>query len=295
MSNLFWPIYKKLEEDFMELSYYIAIDKKQLKTYSIKIADLILRSVSECENIAKELCKKENIKFRDKNGKIRQYILFNEYINRLEEVYGLGHKHVSCIFNNIKQDTFDIKHTPFAKKKIMKNGKEKEFLNWYNSYNLIKHDRVKNFREANLGNLIDSLAALFLLNVYYMDITFYEVEEYNYKQIISRIEGFSQVFQVDYTIVPSNLDNQYLQQNETFFNPISYFEIATPYSTYLIETDKFYKTDIDQGADLIDKLESSSYIYQDGSLVKKYDEYELRDHKTKCCIVASLNKNNMVN
>lgn len=60
MSNLFWPIYKKLESEFMEISYYISIDKRQLKTYSIKIADLILRTVSECENISKELCKRES-------------------------------------------------------------------------------------------------------------------------------------------------------------------------------------------------------------------------------------------
>lgn len=290
MSNLFWPIYKKLEDDFIELSYYIAIDKKQLKTYSIKIADLILRSVSEVENLAKELCKKEKIKFRDKRGGIRQYVMFNEYIDQLENVYGLANKHVSCIFDNIKQGTFDLKHTPFTKTRIMKNGKEKEILNWYNSYNLIKHDRVKNFKEANLGNLVDSLAALFLLNIYYMNKTFYVVDEYNYKKIISQIESFSQVFQVDYTIVPSLLDKQQSQWENTFFDPISYFEVAAPYSTYLIETDKFYKTESDQGADLIDKLESSAFIYQNGSLVKKYEEYELEDHKTKCSIIATLNK-----
>lgn len=292
MSNLFWPIYKKLENDFIELSYYIAIDKKQLKTYSIKIADLMLRSVSECENLAKELCKKEKVKFKDKKGKIRKYVIFNEYIEKLEQIYGLSEKHVSCIFDNIKQGTFDIKHTPFAKKKILKEGKEKEILSWYNSYNLIKHDRVKHFKEANIGNLIDSLTALFLLNIYYMDKTFYIVDEYNYKKIISQIEEFSQVFQVDYTLVPSDLSEELPQWKDTFFNPISYFEIATPYSTYLIETDKLYKTESDQGADLLDKLESSSYIYQNGSLVKKHNEYELKDHQTQCSIIAILNKKN---
>lgn len=291
MSNLFWPIYKKLENDFIELSYYVAIDKKQLKTYSIKIADLILRSVSECENLAKELCKNEKIKFKDKKGRIRKYVLFNEYINQLENIYGLSEKHISCIFDNIKQGTFDTKKTPFSKKKILKEGKEKEVLNWYNSYNLIKHDRVKNFKEANLGNLIDSLGALFLLNIYYMNKTFYMVNEYNYKKIILQIEGFSQVFQLDYTLVPSNPNKESSQWKDTFFDPLSYFEIAMPYSTYLIKTDQLYKTESDEGADLLEKLESSSYVYQNGGLVRKYDEYELKDHKTQCCIIAVLNKN----
>ncbi|WP_026887578.1 hypothetical protein [Clostridium beijerinckii] len=64
--NLFWPIYQKLEEEFKEISYYISIDRKQLKTYSIKIADLILRTVAECENIASVICKNEKIKFTEK-------------------------------------------------------------------------------------------------------------------------------------------------------------------------------------------------------------------------------------
>ena len=81
--NLFWPIYEKIEEEFKELSYYISIDKKQLKVYSIKIADLILRTVSECENIASVICKNESIKFRDKKGHIRKSVYFNFYARGL--------------------------------------------------------------------------------------------------------------------------------------------------------------------------------------------------------------------
>ncbi|KAF6578407.1 hypothetical protein G9G54_14145 [Paenibacillus sp. EKM212P] len=288
MSNLFWPIYRKLESEFTELSYYISIDKQQLKTYSIKIADLILRAVSECENIAKELCKKEKIKFRDKKGQIRDYVTFHEYIEELDKMYNLKYKLVACDFENIKKGTFDIKHDPFRKERITRNGKDKEIWRWYNSYNLIKHDRIKNFKEANMGNLINSLAALFLLNVYYMDKDFYLTNEYSYETIISKIEGFSEVFKVDYTLIPKQSETRI--QRDNFVDPYSYFEIAKPYSTYIIETDKEYKTDSDRGADLIDKLESKVMLYKDGVLTRKYDNYELRDHKTVCSIVASLNK-----
>ncbi|WP_307399334.1 hypothetical protein [Paenibacillus anaericanus] len=290
MSNLFWPIYKKLESEFIELSYYISIDKRQLKTYSIKIADLILRSVSECENIAKELCKREKIKFRDKKGKIKDWVNFHEYIAELDQIYELKYKHVSCDFENISKGTFDIKHSPFMKEKAKIGREEKEVWKWYFSYNLIKHDRVKHFKEANIENLINGLAALFLLNIYYMDKDFYFENEYDYKAIITKIEGLSEVFKVDYTIIPSNLENRIRQ--DTFFDPISYFEVAKPYSTYLIETDKDYKTESDRGADVLDKLESSVQIYQDGTLRKKYENYKLTNHKTKCAIVAFLNKVN---
>ena len=63
-------------------------------------------------------------------------------------------------------DTYDIKLKPFLKEKIKVNGKEKNIIPWYNAYNKIKHDRVKNFKQANVDNLINSLAALFMLNIY---------------------------------------------------------------------------------------------------------------------------------
>lgn len=56
--NLFFPIYQQLEKELVELSYNITFDKKQLTVYSTKIADMLLRTVSEIENISKELCKK---------------------------------------------------------------------------------------------------------------------------------------------------------------------------------------------------------------------------------------------
>lgn len=58
-TNMYWPIYLKLEGELKQLSYYITLDRKQLKTYSITIADLILRTAAECENIASALCKRE--------------------------------------------------------------------------------------------------------------------------------------------------------------------------------------------------------------------------------------------
>lgn len=288
MSNLFWPIYKKLESEFMEISYYISIDKRQLKTYSIKIADLILRTVSECENISKELCKKEKVKYKDKKGKIRSHVNFHEYISELDRIYDLKSKHVSCIFENLKENTFDSKHMPFRRETTKIKGQEKEIWKWYHSYNLIKHDRIKYFKEANIENLINGLAALFLLNLYYQDKDFHIEDEYDYELIISKIEGFSKIFRVDYALIPS--DKEQRIRKDTFFDPNSFFEIAKPYSTYIIEIDKEFKTGLDKGADLIDKLESKVMYFKDGSLTKKYEAYELTDHKTRCALVASLNK-----
>ena len=51
--NLFFPIYQQLERELVELSYYITFNRRQLNVYSTKIADMLLRTVSEIENISK--------------------------------------------------------------------------------------------------------------------------------------------------------------------------------------------------------------------------------------------------
>lgn len=53
--NIFWPVYKNLEAEFLKLMYYIHIDDSQLNVYSSKIAELLLRTVVEIESISKKL------------------------------------------------------------------------------------------------------------------------------------------------------------------------------------------------------------------------------------------------
>lgn len=142
--NLFFPVYKQLEKELDELSYFITFDKKQLKTYSIKISELLLRTVSEIENISKELCKREKIKFYDKNKHIRKVVYFNDYFEKLEDLFLLSKKYVSFDLDNCNENIFDVKLVPFKKDKTYTlNGKTKSIWSWYYAYNKIKHDRVK--------------------------------------------------------------------------------------------------------------------------------------------------------
>lgn len=293
--NLFFPIYKQLEKELNELSYYISFDKKQLNVYSIKISDLLLRTVSEIENIAKELCKKENIKFYDKKRHIRKFVKFNEYIDKLEEKYLLSKKLVDFKLDNANENIYDSKLTPFFKDKEVKDKSSKNF-SWYFAYNKIKHDRVKYFKHANLNNLIHALAALFLLNIYYLDKVFYNISDYNINKIIEQIQSSSDVFEVHFTIYLSPEEEKLyaqIQNPNTFFDPISYFKIGQPYSTYIIYHDIEIKTESDVGADFLDKLTTSLVKYnpQTNQYEKVYDNYQFKDHKTKCILVAKLNKN----
>lgn len=224
--NLFFPVYKQLEKELDELSYFITFDKKQLKTYSIKISELLLRTVSEIENISKELCKREKIKFYDKNKHIRKVVYFNDYFEKLEDLFLLSKKYVSFDLDNCNENIFDVKLVPFKKDKTYTlNGKTKSIWSWYYAYNKIKHDRVKFFRYANLECLIKSLAALFLLNIYYLNKTFYSENSYDTDYILEKIEGFSKIFSVDYTMAISDDERISPNLKDTFFNPIEFFRM----------------------------------------------------------------------
>lgn len=55
MTNLYWPIYKKIEKEIVELSNHIHFDDNQLSVYSVKIVELLIRCVVEIEAISKDL------------------------------------------------------------------------------------------------------------------------------------------------------------------------------------------------------------------------------------------------
>lgn len=55
-TNLFWQVYRNLEREFLTLTEFIHIDDHQLENvYSMRIADLLLRTVVEIESISKHL------------------------------------------------------------------------------------------------------------------------------------------------------------------------------------------------------------------------------------------------
>ena len=55
MLNLYWPVYKNLEREILELSNLVHCDDKQVSVYSVKISDLLIRCSVEIESISKEL------------------------------------------------------------------------------------------------------------------------------------------------------------------------------------------------------------------------------------------------
>jgi len=156
----FWPVYKHLEKEVLELSYSVQFNDQHLNVYSLKIAELFLRCVTEIESISQTICREELIEMKNQPN------FHSHILPKLTKKWGVDKKVVcfSC------QEAVYIAHIQL---KPFEKGIAKR---WWQDYNAIKHDRAKNMEVANLNNLFNALAGLYLLNVYLMDITFSQSE-----------------------------------------------------------------------------------------------------------------------
>lgn len=156
--NLYWAIYQNLEEELIELSNNIHVDDNQLKVYSMKIAEMLIRVAVEIESIAKELYFQNGGDKPDDN----QLFFDTDCLNYLNKKWILSKKKIQVVFGQFYFDIDENKIlTPLGKAHL--RGKEK----WIKAYQGIKHNRRNSLKNANLKNLISALAGLFILNLYY--------------------------------------------------------------------------------------------------------------------------------
>ncbi len=180
LNNMYWPVYKNLEKEILELSFNVYFDDMQfeyledgkggfVKTppYSLKIGDLLMRCCTEIEALIIQMTRDHNqeIRVADTN---KRPIEENEKISiGCRQKWLLRHLDldkkivkVSCtsMFFKKSENRF---FTPFS----YKSGDINDFIS---AYNAIKHNRDElTARKGNIRFLLRSLAALFLLNVYY--------------------------------------------------------------------------------------------------------------------------------
>lgn len=171
MNSLFWNAYRRLEKEVIALGEAILFDDDQLKVYSERIGDLLVRTVIEIESLSKEL-------FFANGGNLptdRDLFFDTDCLKLLEEKWLLSKKKVMVV-SPYFHFTMPENKVLLPLRKAEKRGTSGS--KWKQAYQAIKHDRINNFKKGNLGNLLHALAALFLLNVYYKDAHFYLGEDY---------------------------------------------------------------------------------------------------------------------
>lgn len=162
-------MYKNLESELLELSNYIHFSDDQESVYSPHISDLLIRTASEIEAIAKELYQRTggNMNPDDGNGNTRTLYFDSDCIQHLDLQWKITKKAVnvvSPVFYFIKPE--NLVFLP------LKNCNKQGSGRWKKAYQAVKHDRVKEMQAGNIGNLIRAMAALYLLNIYYRDESF---------------------------------------------------------------------------------------------------------------------------
>lgn len=164
-NNLYSSVYRNLEREFVNLSNLIHINDEQLEVYSIKIAELLIRTVVEVESISKELY---FLNGGDKNDDKDLYF-DTDCLELLENEWKLSQK---VIFVSSTSLYFDLDENKILKPLKKANKRGTGSSDWLKAYQAVKHNRGKNFKKGNFKNLIRALGGLYILNIYYQDTTF---------------------------------------------------------------------------------------------------------------------------
>lgn len=142
MTNLYWPIYKKIEKEIVELSNHIHFDDNQLSVYSVKIVELLIRCVVEIEAISKDLYLKNGGAIPA--GRVLYYD--TDCLNLLEGIWELSKKQVIVSSANFYfQDNNNKILYPLRKA----NKRSTSGADWAKAYQAVKH--IGSFIEVSIS------------------------------------------------------------------------------------------------------------------------------------------------
>lgn len=157
-NTLYWSVYKNIEKEVLELSQWVYIDDGQLDTYSVKTADLLMRTAVEIESLAKALYFKYGGTKPDDNN-----LYFDiDCLKLLQDKFNIGEKVVlvSDVFQYCtKNENINLKP--------LHNSWRKGKCDWKRAYQAVKHDRYDEMKKGNIKHLLRAMASLFLLNLYF--------------------------------------------------------------------------------------------------------------------------------
>ena len=152
----YFDYYIELENDFFDTEAYVSIEEDNYKTYSIKYVKIYLSICSEIDCLLKEICR--NLDNSTTASKINEY-------------YPI----INIAFNNFKSES-----VYYEKQKIelypWEEWEEGNSPKWWQYYNKVKHQRMEEepetnityYKYANLENVLNALAALYIVEQYYM-------------------------------------------------------------------------------------------------------------------------------
>lgn len=175
-----FSMYKIIEKDFIETIRYVELDEKNFNCFSNEYAIQLLTINSEFDTLMKYIIEHES-KNTNKNNlgmnDYKEFLLKAKYYRQaiIKPVLfkNIANSIAITPFKNLgtggimlEAENFDINQSAYNGN--LKNMSDSVSFEWWKSYNNVKHDRIKNYESASMKNVIDSLAALYVMeNLFY--------------------------------------------------------------------------------------------------------------------------------
>lgn len=162
-----WEYYLVLENDFLETERYVSFElgenlfcdsnescnTENSKVYSDEYVKQYQAICSEIDVVMKQICKE--IHNNDNVKSIPEYakLILNDCPEIVLQKVKVKHK-------------FELQ--PFKIWKIKDETSDYKSPNWWTDYNDVKHHRLENYKKGNLKNVINALAGLYILELYFV-------------------------------------------------------------------------------------------------------------------------------
>jgi len=149
-----WNYFKTLCDDVEKLGRFIELTPANNGTYSIEIVRLFFAACSEIDVVLKLLCSKIEPKTKVRN--------IDDYCRVVTT------KYPRFTTTPLEASAIGLEMLPWA------NWEPKKSPPWWRAYNDVKHERNAFFKEANVGNLLQSMGGLCLVLCYYQQVALNE-------------------------------------------------------------------------------------------------------------------------
>jgi len=172
-----WNYFIALERDIKNLSRYIEFDNENNEVFSIELVRILQIASSEIDVVLKLLCDKLNPRKKHKN--------INDYKNEIIKSLPV------LIDEVIYASRYSRSFTPWIN---WKNGSNPI---WWKAYNNVKHQRDIHFKDANLKNTLNAVAALYVITCYYYLLAFTNGNDTNnFRNVFQELNSESEIFKL---------------------------------------------------------------------------------------------------
>jgi len=161
MNLTHWNYFLSIEQDVKFLGRYIEMNNANFSCYSIENARLLMSSTQEIDVLLKQICSH----FGDTSTNESGYRSF------------IPVKFANILAAKVEIPRYDLEFIPYQ------DWSTNLTPAWWTANNKVKHQRHTHFAFASLQNLLNSVAGLFLANLYFYsevvgDIQFYPGPEF---------------------------------------------------------------------------------------------------------------------